>query len=201
MLSSVGRAAVRRLALRPIAVSKRPGAASSLVARDQSTSLWVNSGLTRAFATRLVLQKEAATTTRKASATATKKKSAAKKKKPAAKSKKIEALAKEPKPKGRKKKELSPERQEKAALKALKHKALLIGQPAIKRLPENSWTVYLVENSKKGTGAREDFGSHSADVARSFKFLSSSEISVGPDRPPEKPAGASLTISIPSRVY
>lgn len=179
MSSSIGRAAIRRLVSRPAAVSNRVAAVSQLVARDQFSSSSINSTFARTFATRLVLHKQATTDGKAKATTAAKKTTASTTKKATAKKpatkKPAKAKAKKPavKKPATKPKKPTPEEKEKLLLKTLKKKSLLTEERRLKYLPANSWGVYMVENLKPGVSPMLQM----PDLSRSYKFLSTSELS------------------------
>lgn len=185
MSSSIGRAAIRRLVSRPAAVSNRVAAVSQLVARDQFSSSSINSTFARTFATRLVLHKQATTDGKAKATTAAKKTTASTTKKATAKKpatkKPAKAKAKKPavKKPATKPKKPTPEEKEKLLLKTLKKKSLLTEERRLKYLPANSWGVYMVENLKPGVSPMLQM----PDLSRSYKFLSTSELSVGSNCP------------------
>ncbi len=77
---------------------------------------------------------------------------------------------------GRPAKKLTPEEKKKVQVRELK-KGALLSEP--KKLPEQPWVLYVSENAK-GTkiGPDSSLAATMADLARSFKALSASELQV-----------------------
>lgn len=178
MLSTLGRAAVRRVVSRPVAASAVVSRLASRTAADQSSLGWLAASFAKSCAVRSIATSagEKTTTRKKATAASTKPKTAAAKlkKKPVKKK-----AAPKPKKKAvRKKKELTPEQKDKLQLKNLKKIALYSEEPK-KQLPAHAWVLYVSEQIKGTKHESPDWASKLyTELGQSFKSLSSSEISV-----------------------
>ncbi|KAI0137001.1 hypothetical protein BJ170DRAFT_38741 [Xylariales sp. AK1849] len=183
MLFSFGRAAVQRLASRPVATPSHHRLVSALAARlavRKPNLAWSCAASSRFFASSGRLKKT--TTTIK---TVTKKKATTKagakpkktttkaKKKPVKKPvRKTATTAAKPK-RTRSAKTLSPEKQARKKRVDLKARALFT-EP--KQLPSTPWLVFLGE-ATKGHKLTDSLGGKSTEASAAFKSLSSSELS------------------------
>lgn len=173
MLSSIGRTAVQRLALRPAATSSYSAVVSRLATRascQRPGLVWLGSGSRSLVTASVTKPKKSTTATKKTATAASKAKKTATKTKKAAPVKKKKKVVKKPV-----KKELTPEQKDLLQLRALKTKALFT-EP--KALAESTWTLYISENLKGVSSppavVRESIG----ELAASYKALPSHETSV-----------------------
>lgn len=174
MLTSIGRAAARRITTTPLS------ATSSRLLSHNVAAVTCPAVAARAFTvsawTRLPASKTPPKKKTKAAATkkATAKKTTTTKAKPkAVKSKAVKPKPKpKPKPKakvGPKSKALTPEEQEKLDIRELKRWALL---NKITGLPETAWLVYIAQEMKPG---EKDLVGKMSQISASFKNLYSYE--------------------------
>ena len=173
MLTSVGRAAVRRVLTR----AATPTAASvprSLAIRSAVPSRsFVSSALAR------FPEKGSVTT-------AAKKTKTTKAKKATGTTKKKTAAAKKPKAKPKPRKVLTPEQKETLLVRQLKKEALLSSGP--ERVPSSAWRLFVAQKFGGTTGSFTD--GRQAELAQQYKNLSASEMEVSfwPYSPPQSPS-------------
>ncbi|KAI5466681.1 hypothetical protein BGZ63DRAFT_4925 [Mariannaea sp. PMI_226] len=161
MLSTVGRAAARRLVtprlalLTPQLLSPRVHsvACASASVRTFTASSWTRLAESREIFPKTTPKKKKKTTSKKT----TTKKAAKHKPKP------------KPKPKKKAPRPLSPENQEKEELRQLKKWSLLTKLPC---LPDGAWSLYVSQELKAGA---EDLGTKMRALSTQFKALSSYE--------------------------
>ncbi|XDG06544.1 hypothetical protein ABKA04_006159 [Annulohypoxylon sp. FPYF3050] len=193
MLSSIGRAAIRRLISAPVTTSSNRIVVSGLSADSlRSGRLFIRGFATagkpktKSSATTKSAAKPAATkgrtkTTTKAKATAaTKTTKAAASKSKSTKSRttvkaksKSKAKAKAKKPKARKRQPLSPEKKIILERRELKKAALFVVQ---KRLPDSPWTVFVSESTKGTTGGPDLLSARMGSLSQEYKTLPASRI-------------------------
>ncbi|KAH6660168.1 hypothetical protein BKA67DRAFT_42495 [Truncatella angustata] len=190
MLSSIGRAAVRRLTSKPVPTSF---VLSRTVAEQNSlaslASSFAKSCALRTFATTSAgtqteqpvgvgrgRPKKTATTTPATTSTKASPKPKAKAAKPKKKKKVVAKKPTKPKSAGRPKKPLTQEQKDQLKLKEYKQKALFQEEPR-KGLPTQPWNLFLAEqlSGQKYDGA-QDVKSRFTEVVAKFKALSSSEL-------------------------
>ncbi|KAI1382172.1 hypothetical protein F4677DRAFT_401093 [Hypoxylon crocopeplum] len=174
MLSSIGRAAIKRLVATTAAKSSSRIVLSSLTAN----SLGCGRAFIRSFAT-AGRPKGTTTTRRSTKPAATKaspkksiKKSTKTKAKPKTKTTKSKATAKsgvKTRPRGRPQ---TPERKAIVERQKLK-KTALFTEP--KRLADSSWTLFIFEQTKNKTGSPVDVRGRMASLSQAFKELPASE--------------------------
>ncbi|KAI1847430.1 hypothetical protein JX265_005510 [Neoarthrinium moseri] len=171
MLSSIGRAAVRRLAATPVATSSANVVAATWACRVPFRPARLCAARLYATAVSKPAKKPAAAA--KTTSTKTKKpastKAAAKPKKTAAKAKAKKPVQKAP----RAKKPLSPEQQDIKLRRELKKKALY---DTPRQLPESAWTVFLTQETRQALPSG-GITKMMPEIAARFKALSSSEVS------------------------
>lgn len=193
MLSSIGRAAIRRLISAPVTTSSNRIVVYSLSADSlRSGRLFVrgfatagkpktkSSATTKSAAKPAATKGRTKTTTKAKATTATKTTRAAASKSKSTKSRttakaksKSKSKAKAKKPKARKRQPLSPEKKIILERRELKKAALFDVQ---KRLPDSPWTVFVSESTKGTTGGPDLLSGRMGALSQEYKTLPASRI-------------------------
>ncbi|KAI8965985.1 hypothetical protein F5Y11DRAFT_235800 [Daldinia sp. FL1419] len=182
MLSSVGRAAVRRLVSMPVTTAPRRIAVSWPLTHTIKYSRGFIQGFATAGRPKGTATKKTATTSKDTDSTKTTKSTKASAKETSARGKSKKATTTKAKAttsaasgtgaRGAKKKALSPSKKAVLEKKELK-KTALYGEP--KHLPERPWTVYIYEQTKDKNVQPPELRTIMKGISEAFKAMSASE--------------------------